>query len=271
MHCRSWSLKGLQLLSKRLNDKVNSFDRKNRENLNEDNREKHSNRSMMINISKKLLGLVIALVVIIGLVSVGTWALFSDTETSNGNVINAGTLDLVPLVTGSYSAVSPYTYTVTAGGNGINGNVVFDNVAPGQAGSIEWVLSNSGSIPGTLTISSTCIFSENGSNEPEAATPGNDHNGNGTGDMDNNLMVTLQKGIGTDQASAESAFSYINGSTPWAVGGLQAILNAQSQLISQNGGNDTVVYKLSWSISSSVGNIIQSDTVQINITFTLTQ
>ncbi len=43
---------------------------------------------------KKILGLSIAALLIIGLVAGGTWAFFSDTETSGGNQFSAGTLDL---------------------------------------------------------------------------------------------------------------------------------------------------------------------------------
>ncbi len=43
---------------------------------------------------KKILGLSIAAILVLGIVGVGTWALFSDTETSTGNILTAGTLDL---------------------------------------------------------------------------------------------------------------------------------------------------------------------------------
>jgi len=43
---------------------------------------------------KKILGLSIAMVLIIGLVAGGTWALFSDIETSTGNTFAAGTIDI---------------------------------------------------------------------------------------------------------------------------------------------------------------------------------
>ncbi|MCK4368488.1 MAG: SipW-dependent-type signal peptide-containing protein [Dehalococcoidales bacterium] len=43
---------------------------------------------------KKILGLTIAIVLIIGLVAGGTWAYFTDTETSTGNTFTAGTIDI---------------------------------------------------------------------------------------------------------------------------------------------------------------------------------
>ncbi len=43
---------------------------------------------------KKLLGLAIAVILIIGIGGVGVWAYFSDTESSTNNQLTAGTLDL---------------------------------------------------------------------------------------------------------------------------------------------------------------------------------
>ena len=43
---------------------------------------------------KKILGLAIAIVLIIGAVAGATWAYFSDTETTSGNVFAAGMLNL---------------------------------------------------------------------------------------------------------------------------------------------------------------------------------
>lgn len=43
---------------------------------------------------KKIIGLVIGIAVVVALVGTGTWALFSDTETSEGNQMTAGVIDL---------------------------------------------------------------------------------------------------------------------------------------------------------------------------------
>lgn len=221
---------------------------------------------------KAIIGLCIAIVVLLSLITSTTWTYFNDTESSSNNTFTAGTLDLVPLVTGSYSGLASL-YHIVAGGNGVNGNVVFDKIAPGQNGTIEWVLSNTGKLAGTLSIACTTIFAENGSSELESLATGN--NGGSNGDLDQYLLVTLQRGVGTDQASAEAAMTYILGtvSSPVAISGLEAVLDAQNQALAASGGNDTVVYQLTWSLSSSDPNIniVQSDTAQIDITFTLSQ
>jgi len=43
---------------------------------------------------KKYIGLGIAVAVVIGLIASGTWAVFTDTETSYGNTVTAGTIDI---------------------------------------------------------------------------------------------------------------------------------------------------------------------------------
>ena len=220
-----------------------------------------------------ILGIILALCLLVGIAG-GTYAYFRDTETSTGNELTAGTLDLVSIVSGSYSGDSS-DYTVTAGGNGINGNVVFDCILPGQTGTIKWVLTNNGNIPGKLTISSSLVFDEGEVTEPEDKTGVNDHNGDGTGDLDIFLKVTLQRGAGATQAAAESNFTYILGSNvnPVAISGLETVLDSQNLTMDANGGtNDTVVYLLTWSLPNDNNiNAVQGDTAEIDITFILEQ
>jgi hypothetical protein len=139
-----------------------------------------------------------------------------------------------------------------------------------------------------LVIASTGAFDENDSNEPEDFPP---NNGGSNGDIDEYVGVRLQQGVGTDQADAESNFTDILGDATNYVpfSGLEGVLDAESEAMAGNGGNDTIVYKLSWSIASDIKgagadgkfgtgddddvneNIIQSDTAEVDITFTLDQ
>ena len=235
---------------------------------------------------KKIIGLTIAVLLSVSMLSTGAWAFWADTESSANNQLTAGTLDMVPTTSGTGPAGK---YTVTAGGNEVNGNVVFDRLLPGESGSITWTLVNNGSLPGTLVIASTGAFDENDSNEPESAVAGN--NGGGDGDIDEYVGVKLQRGVGTNQANAEANFTYIlaDDSNYVPFSGLEGILDAESEAMAGNGGNDTIVYKLSWSIASDIKgagadgkfgtgddvdvneNIIQSDTAEVDITFTLDQ
>jgi predicted ribosomally synthesized peptide with SipW-like signal peptide len=217
-------------------------------------------------ISFMLIGLV--LVIIGG----GTWAYFSDTEVSSGNSFTAGTLNLIPSTSGTGPTGK---YTVTAGGDGINGNVVFVRLAPGDSGSITWALSNNGNLNGTLTISSTATFSENGSNEPEAAVLSN--NNGSDGDLDEYLGVRLKRGA-----------TYILGDASNYVpfSGLQSILNSESQSMAASG---SLTYVLEWQIATDIkgagvdgkfgtaddiqvdDNVIQSDTATVDVSLNLTQ
>lgn len=214
--------------------------------------------------------------VIIGAVSAllveGVQAVFNDTETSTGNTFTAGTLNLVPTISGTGPEGK---YTVTAGGDGVNGKVVFDKLAPGDSGSITWALTNNGNLDGSLTMASTITFEENSSNEPESAVSGN--NGGSNGDLDEYTGVRLKRN-GTYILG--DASNYV----PFS--GLAAVLNAESQALSASG---TLTYVLEWAIASDVkgtgtdgkfgtgddvqvdDNVIQSDKATLDITFTLTQ
>jgi len=221
---------------------------------------------------KKILFSLMTIALVGALVSGGIYAYFSDIETSTGNVFTAGTLNLVP----STSGTGPVgKYTVTAGGDGINGNVVFTTLAPGDSGSITWTLNNDGNLGGTLTMASTVTFEENLSNEPESAVAGNNNGLNG--DLDEYMGVRLKRGA-----------TYILGSATNYVpfSGLEAVLDAESQSLAASG---TLTYVLEWEIATDVkgagldglfgtaddvavdDNIIQSDKATVDITFTLTQ
>jgi predicted ribosomally synthesized peptide with SipW-like signal peptide len=222
------------------------------------------NRKILI--SAMVIGLVCALI------GAGVYAVFSDTETSTGNTFTAGTLNLVPSTSGTGPAGK---YTPTAGGDGVNGKVVFIKLAPGDSGSITWTLQNDGNLDGTLTMPSTVTFDENGSNEPESAVGSN--NGGSNGDLDEYMGVRLKRDG-----------NYILGDASHYVpfSGLEAVLDAQSRSLTASG---TLTYVLEWEIASDVqgagtdgefgtaddvdedDNIIQSDKATLDITFTLTQ
>lgn len=221
---------------------------------------------------KKILASLMIIALVCLLIGAGTFAYFNDTETGTGNAITAGTLNLVPSTSGTGPAGR---YTVTAGGDGINGNVVFSGVGPGNAGFITWTLQNTGDMDGTLTMPSIATFAENGSNEPEAAVVGN--NGGGNGDLDQYMGVRVKRN-GTYFLG--DASNYVPAS------GLAAALNAESQSLAAGG---TLTYVLEWQIASDVkdagadsrfgtaddvqvdDNIIQSDQATLDITFTLVQ
>ena len=104
---------------------------------------------------KKVIILTIAALLIIGTISGGTWAFFSDTETSQNNTITAGSLDLQVGVT------DPCTESIDLGYQIQHG--MSDNAA-------DWTVTNLGSADGILSIDVSSIVNyENNRIEPEQA------------------------------------------------------------------------------------------------------
>ena len=98
---------------------------------------------------KKVLGLTIALLLFVGMTGIGTWAYFSDVETSTGNVLAAGTLDLK-----------------TDDMDGVSQTMLASNLAPGDTVGPETItLKNSGSLPGSsLDLSFSYLESDSSPN-----------------------------------------------------------------------------------------------------------
>ena len=205
-----------------------------------------------------LAGLAIAVLLLTGVVARGTYALFSDTESSTGNTFTTGTLDLVSVISGTATACS---VAVTEQGDGLNDKVEFgstDPIEPGSSGTVTWTLTNAGTVGGTLTMAAVTTFDEGGTpSEPEQAAETALGGVRGLGDM---LEVWVTRN-GTDDILGTS-------STYVAMNGLAAALNAESQSLI-NG--TPLVYVLHWQVPTSVGNEIQGDSAELDITFTLTQ
>jgi predicted ribosomally synthesized peptide with SipW-like signal peptide len=208
---------------------------------------------------RKILGLTIAALLVIGLAGVGTWAYFSDTETASGNVFTAGTLDLTPdegsITTISYAAV--------------------DGVAPGwdNASADSWTLTNSGSVDGDLTITIGSIDNQGVTNEePE---------GDDTGDLGGNLDIVFWADLDDD--------GEIDGGI-WADGGgmngymdigegekmYEGDLDTMPATFPASGkidldATEEIDIYFDASIGIGVGNSIMSDSATFDITFNLDQ
>jgi len=210
---------------------------------------------------KKTLGLILIALLTVGLVGGYTLAYFSDTETSNDNTWTAGTLNLVNVISGT--AVET-TMTVTEDVDGANDKVVFSSVVPGSSGTITWTLTNTGTVDGTLTLVAATTFSEGGvPEEPEATAETALGGVKGLGDM---LMVWVTRYDGTtttDILGAGDPKNYV------AMSLLAAALNLEVDETLDGGGS--LVYVLYWEVPTTVGNEIQGDTAELDITFTLDQ
>ena len=199
------------------------------------------------------------------MVATGTSAYFSNTEHSTGDLITAGTLNLVDTITGSATNASVAT---TDGADSINDTVNFgatDPIRPGSSGVVTWTLNNTGNLPGTLTIVSTATFSEGAApNEPELAADADSSQG-----LDDELLVwvTLNNGTTTSAVLGTEA-------EPVALSGLAEALSLQSVQMGRVtvDTNATLIYVLHWNVpAETVGNEIQGDSATLNVAFTLTQ
>ena len=92
---------------------------------------------------KKILGLTIAFALAIGMTGIGTWAYFQDTETSTGNVLAAGTLDLK---TNDVDGVTQTLYaTNLKPGDNVSGSVILKNSGSIAAASLNLAFDYAGS------------------------------------------------------------------------------------------------------------------------------
>jgi spore coat-associated protein N len=202
---------------------------------------------------KKIIGLTLAAIMVMTLVGVGTWALFSDTETSAGNTFTAGTLNLENIISGTGTNVAVHEEA-----DGVTDYVTFGSTTPlipGASGTITWTLSNTG-MSGTLKMVAITGFNENTPNtEPELAADSDSSDGLGQ-----KLMVWVTRG-GTDILGTTLAYVPMSG--------LEA---AMTDAIGQPLVVGTpLVYVLHWEIPTTVGNEIQGDSATLGITFTLDQ
>jgi predicted ribosomally synthesized peptide with SipW-like signal peptide len=206
---------------------------------------------------KKILLSVMMIGLVAALAGAGLYAYFSDTETSSGNYFSAGTLDLK--VDGKED---PDVVHIT-----------IDNIAPGWGGEYYWRLKNTGSLPGVVSIEITPIINyENGQNEPEALVDPT------SGDLEGELgakiwvdkvhllwtwnkVTRLRAGSPNGPEWWNKCLNDLGGNTLYAPAGDLGILEP----------GEEVDFYLKLKLPGTVGNEIQSDSVQFNIIFHLDQ
>jgi len=201
---------------------------------------------------KKILGLTVAAMLVISFVGGGTWAYFSDTESSTNNVLAAGTLDLN--LNGGNTAVT--TFSASA-------------VAPGDSGSGTVTLKNVGNMNGEMDILVSAI-----TNAPGAG--GGEYEG-GSGELGANAKIAIYidmdesgtwnagdiglKADGTTYANPTALdYATINsyGSRTWDA--LQTMAAAAQDKVT-----------IMWQVPTSAGNDIQGDSASFDITFRIEQ
>ncbi len=201
---------------------------------------------------KKILGLTIAALLVIGIIGGGTFAYFSDTESSTNNVLTAGTLDLN--INGGNVAVT--TLSVS-------------DVAPGDSGSDNSTLANVGSLLGELDISTSAVL-----NTPGAG--GTEYEG-GSGELGANAELAMY--IDVDQSSDWSAgdigLKSDNTTYTHPTALEYAVIDnyaSKSWDATENMPASAADYfVMLWRVPTGTGNDIQGDSVSVNVTFVLEQ
>ncbi len=197
--------------------------------------------SKKIIISLSVIGVVVAIA--IG----GTIAYYNDTETSTGNTFTAGTLNL------------------QVGNDDPTGwNFQVSDIKPGDSGSQEVILQNTGSLDGYLHVTFANLIDEDVScPEPESEVDSTCGAG-----LDGELAENLDILIYLDE----------DGSTEFELGTDTLIYQGKVRGILQGdlfnyylAAGASKDFRIKWQLASSVGNIVQSDKSGYDINFELTQ
>ncbi len=195
----------------------------------------------------------LAIIAAVGAVVVGaTTAYFSDTETSTGNTFAAGTLNLT--VDGNDGA-NTLKFTVT-------------DANPGASGSDTYTLVNAGTIDGVLDIEAIsvtdyendCVSAESDAGDVTCGDPGA-----GEGELSANLNIDAFWDIDGDGVfDVGDGDNYIEQDTldNWAA-------NYEEDVALDSG--DTTYITFEWSVDGAVGNDIQTDSLELDLSFEMGQ
>ena len=202
---------------------------------------------------RKIIGLSVVALLLLGAIGGATFAYFSDTESSTNNALTAGTLDLN--IDGGNVAVT--TLSVSA-------------AAPGDSGSGSSTLSNVGSMVGELDIATSAVTNTPGSG-------GTEYEG-GSGELGAVAQIAMYLDI--DQSGTWNAGDVglqSDGTTYTSPTALDydVIDNYASEswdavvaAMAVSAADDIIVL---WQVPTSAGNSIQGDTVSFDISFVLEQ
>ena len=202
---------------------------------------------------KKILGLTIAALLVMGMVGGGTWAYFTDTETSVDNSLTAGTLDLN--IDGGNVAVTTFSEGA---------------VGPGDSGSGSSILSNVGSYAGELDITFSAV-----TNTPGAG--GGEFEG-GSGELGGvaTMVVYLDIDQSADWSSGDTGLKSDNTTYSFPTALDYATIdsystNSYDAVIASMAASAADDFFVLWQVPTSADNTIQGDEVSFDITFTLEQ
>ncbi len=191
---------------------------------------------------KKILGLGVVALLVMALVGGGTWAYFSDVETSSNNVLLAGTLDL-GLGNSSGEAA-----------NGVSATSTWTSPTgwkPGDSVDAILYLKNTGTID---MASVNVTFSHTFTNSP---TAGNVH-GNFPGDDTDNITKMIKLNVATWNSEA----TLFHGDS------LYTASNNGTMLLGSLTGGSTAQLRIVWLFDPTAANGCQGDQEDVTLTIT---
>jgi predicted ribosomally synthesized peptide with SipW-like signal peptide len=184
-----------------------------------------------------------AVVLAVAAIGAGTYAAFSDTEAGPDGTIAAGTLDLVV-------GATPGTVNLFAA----------SNIKPGFTQDVTFTVSNTGSLPGTLTSSLMMTGTDGTCTEPEYVAEGVLANGCApAGNLQEQMTVAVVAGPGGATAPAIPLSQFMTSGLP---------------LPGQLAAGATTTYTLRFALPdlpNTTNNRVQGDTIAITSTFNLVQ
>ena len=200
---------------------------------------------------KKILGLGVVALLVMALVGGGTWAYFSDVETSTGNVLTAGTLDL-NLDGGNTNVVK---FTVS-------------NLKPGDSDNGTWTVRNVGSLTGYLDLESCNITESVGTSTDSELVDEPTHAD--TTQLGNYLKVHMFVDADNDGVWDAGETDILGTNAAYAA--INTIVSSYNLNLPLAATNGTNYITLRWTVDgASTDNRIQGDSVTLNMTFELQQ
>jgi len=200
-------------------------------------------------VNKRILFGVLMICAVAALVAIGTWAYFSDYETSYDNKFTAGSLDLK--VDGMDDPNVATYFNVEC-------------VKPGDNGAVPIVLTNVGCVDGIADIHLKWLANdENVAEEPElnagdvADDPANVWDGELAQNLDMKISADLDFNGSYETVVAEGKLEPDVWCINWTIGPLDA--------------DSSIGLLIEWSVAPTVGNIIMTDIVKFDIEFSLNQ
>jgi len=189
---------------------------------------------------KKIIGLTIVFMLLIGMTGIGTWAYFSDVETSTGNQMTAGTLDLK-----------------TDDVDGVSQTLFATNMAPGDTVGPETIsLKNTGSVDGLTLDLAFSYINNDGSPNPAPMTA------DATAAM---LEVT------TLNYNLVSLLGSISDFQPNGYTDIEDLKNADLSGLNGIDASANKVFEIEVKLRDGAGGDFQADGITVTMTFTLNQ